>query len=173
MNLRTVPAALCALAVCSSAAAQDAPTPDSPEALNQLYACAAVAEDAARLACYDSAAGRLRQEQTEGRLVAIDRVQAEALQRESFGFELPSLASLMPRLGGDSEEVEAQVSRLIGQSNGAVTFVMNDGQRWTQIESRSARNVRPGDTVHIRRAALGSYMLVAEHGPSHRVRREQ
>ena len=160
-----------------AATAQTATTsPPTAEALTALYACAEISEDAARLACYDDAAGRVRRAQTEGSLVAVDRAQVQEMQRESFGFSLPSIANLLPqRADGQSDEpesVELQVTEVIAHGNGNHTFVMADGQRWTQVEGQRATNVRAGDTIRIRRAAMGSFLLQPSRGgAAHRVRR--
>ncbi len=150
-----------------------------PGALTRAYDCMAIQEDAARLACYDDAVGRLRAAQTSGEVVAVDRVEAERLERESFGFQLPSLGSFLPRLGGGGqaraqiEDLEAQVERIVPRSDGRRAFVMTNGQVWVQTEPQRAGNVRADDTVTIRRAAMGSFMLVSPRGGAgHRVRRE-
>lgn len=165
-------------AAAGSASAQSSETPPPSAEVEALYACAQIADDAARLACYDGATARMRQAQTEGRFVAVDRAQVETMQRESFGFSLPSIANLMPRLGGGDdaglESVALEVERIYGRSDGHAVFVMTNGQRWEQVDTRSPRNIRPGDTVTVRRASLGSFMLVGTRGgTAHRVRRQE
>jgi hypothetical protein len=150
----------------------------TPEALAAAYRCAEITEDGARLACYDQAVGRLRQAESQGQIVAVDRAQAATIERDAFGFNLPSLASLIPSFGGgdgvqnEIENVEMTVERVVERANGRHSFVMSNGQTWAQIEPQSARNVRPGDVIRVRRAALGSFMLSPTHGAAHRVRRE-
>ncbi len=163
------------IAGAEAASAQPAPT---PEALANVYACAQTQADAARLACYDEAVGRLRQAETQGQIVAVDRAQVASIERESFGFTLPSLASLIPRFGGGEAQagpdgIEMEVARIIERPTGRLSFVMADGQIWTQVEAQRARNVRAGDTVTVRRAALGSFVLLPPSGAAaQRVRRE-
>lgn len=163
------------MVLCASAASAQT-EPPRPEPLVGVYACAATENDAERLACYDAAVGRMRQAETEGQFVAVDRQQVEAMRRESFGFALPNVANLFSRGGGGEEaldRLEFQVERVSARADGRHIFVMSDGQRWSQVEPRSASNVRAGDTVTVRRAALGSYMLSPERGgAAHRVRRE-
>lgn len=66
------------------------------EPLGDVYACADVPGDAARLACFDAAVASLRSAQDEGELVAVSREEINEVRRDAFGFNLPSL----PRLGG-------------------------------------------------------------------------
>lgn len=168
-------------AVLWASAAQAQTTPETPETLRQVYACADISEDAARLACYDQSIGRLRAAESEGQVVAVDRAQMQTIERDAFGFSLPSIANILTRRGnndGDAdrdivERIEMEVARVASRLDGRHSFVMTNGQSWIQIQPNSASNVRPGDTITIRRAALGSYMLSPERGAAHRVRREE
>jgi hypothetical protein len=158
----------------AAASAQERVAP--PEALADVYACAATADDAARLACYDAAVGRLRTAEQEGRVVAVDREQVATLERESFGFSLPSLDSLLPRRANAAapeaiERVELIIARIVRRADGRHHIVMANGQTWAQIEPQSASNLEVGDTITIRRATLGSFMLSPQRGAAHRVRR--
>lgn len=163
------------VALITSAAAQE-PT-QRPAVLDQVYACANVTAEAERLACYDAAVGRLREAQSSGNLVAVDRVQAEEIERDAFGFTLPSL----PRLFGNREtaatpvaEAQLEIARVTRRPNLPAVFTMTNGQVWTQIDTESTRNVREGGAVTVRRAALGSYMMSVEAGGhAIRVRRTQ
>lgn len=161
------------IACISTAVAQ---LPETPTALRDVYACAPIAEESQRLACYDAAVGRLQQAETDGRVVTVDREQVATLERESFGFTLPSIGNLLRRNQPETAEldrVEMQVERVLRRGDGTHSFVMTNGQTWTQVEAAPARNVEPGDSIAIRRAALGSFMLSPEHGRGHRVRRTE
>ena len=65
----------------------------SSDPIDDILVCQRIADEGARLACFDAAAGRLTEERENG-LVAIYRQDVEAVERDSFGFDLPS----MPRL---------------------------------------------------------------------------
>jgi hypothetical protein len=172
--MRTILIAAAALgALCSTASAQ---TPAAtPQALTDVYICAQITDDAQRLQCYDGAVGRLRQAETQGQVVAVDRSQAAEIERDSFGFHLPSLSRLLPNLeGGDRtiDNVQMTVASIRTSPLGYHTFVMENGQVWEQVEPQAARNVRAGDTITIERAALGSFRLTSPRGGAgHRVRR--
>jgi len=173
MNLKHAALALLITAVPGTTLAQDAP--GEPDPLAGLLACAQIADDGARLACYDASAEGLRHAQASGDLVAIDRARVQEIERESFGFSLSSVASLLPNRRAEEAQgpayVDLVVAQVLNRGDGPATFVMADGQRWAQVEAQSVQNVRVGDTIRIRRAALGSYLLTPEHGRAHRVRR--
>ncbi len=160
------------LALVAAAAAQE----PRPSALADIYRCAEVPDAAARLSCFDAAVASLRNAEAIGQVLAVDRTQVETLERESFGFQLPSLSAFLPHhddQAGSLERVESQVARVVRLPNGRHSFVLTNGQTWTQTEIRSATNVRVGDSIAIRRAALGGFMLSPEHGAAYRVRRDE
>lgn len=170
----------CSLA--GTAAAQPAPSPQSPEALAKVYACANITESEARLACFDAAVSGLRTAENTGEFAAVDANRVREIQRESFGFTLPSL----PRLGlpgtrradgtvvDEAPATQAMKITRIGRLDGNQTFVMDNGQVWAVVVTQENRNARPGATVTVRKASLGSYLLSAEGGgPALRVRRVQ
>jgi len=172
MRALTVAVVLIGLAPAVALAQTPAPT---PQVLTDVYACAQIQDDAQRLACYDGAVGRLRQAETQGQVVAVDREQAREIERDSFGFHLPSLSRLLPNLEGSDREiddVQMTVASVRVSPTGYHTFEMDNGQIWTQVEPQGARNVRAGDVVTIQRAALGSFRLISSRGGAgHRVRR--
>jgi hypothetical protein len=147
----------------------------TPEALERVYSCTETASDAERLACYDASVRALREAQTGGQVVALDRGNVERIQRQSFGFSLPAVDRLLPRFGhedGTLERVDVTVQRMSVGASGRTTFYMTDGQVWTQVDADPVRNVRVGDNVSIRRAAMGSFMLSpSRNGMGHRIRR--
>ncbi len=185
--MRIVLASLAFIAFAGPVMAQEPaqPVETTPDVLSQLYQCRDIADEAQRLACYDGAVGRVRQAQDTGNLVAIDRGQAREMDRESFGFSLPSLSRMFS--GGSNnnqsastprfervEEIQMEIASVTHQRNGPSTFRMTNGQTWVQIDDEVARNVRQGGSVTVRRASLSSYLMsVAAGGPAIRVRRAQ
>ena len=184
--MRIILASLAFIAFASPAVAQSE-APASPNVLNQVYACRDIADEAQRLACYDGAVGRLQEAQNSGGLVAVDRQQAQQMDRESFGFHLPSLSSIFGGGGGDStqsaasapqfervDNIPMEIASVTHRRNAPSTFTMTNGQVWVQIDDEVARNVRQGGRVTIRRATLSSYLMSVEAGgPAIRVRRVQ
>lgn len=191
--MRIVFISLCLVAAAlGSASAQQPPAtqPSTPGVLDQVYACASIADEAPRLACYDGAVGRLREAQNTGNLLAVDRAQAEEVDRDAFGFSLPSLGRLFgggsenasastpsvarPPAFTPTEEMQLEIARVAMRRDGTASFTMTDGQIWSQIDDKSPRNARAGGQVTIRRAAMGSFLMsLAAGGPALRVRRTQ
>jgi len=166
------------VALAAPAAAQQGG--QSPGVLDQVYACASVTDEAQRLACYDGAVGRLRAAQSAGELVAVDRAQVQEIERESFGFSLPSLPRIFSRSDGaggsgaavqQTERLTLQVAAIRQRNTGVYVVTMSNGQVWEQSDQISMRRLRAGDQVEIRRASLGSFMLYHDRGPAVRVRR--
>ena len=163
------------------AAAQPAPQSPAqapPEALSSVYQCASIQDDTARLTCYDTAVRRLHEADASGQFVAVDRQRVQTLQRESFGFHLPSIGRLLPNFGGSGggvpERIQAAVTSLGMHRDGRHTFTLENGQVWAEVEPGDSRNVHVGDTATIRQMSMGSFMLSSSRGGAgHRVQREQ
>jgi len=189
--MRIVLASLCfvAFAVGPAAAQPQQPQPN-PGVLDQVYACASINDEAQRLACYDGAVGRMREAQTSGNLVAVDRQQAEELDRDAFGFHLPSLSRLFGGGGGASastdsasaerpqfervDRMQLEIARISMRRDGTAIFTMTNGQVWSQIDNENPRMARVGGQVTIRRGTMSSYLMSIEAGgPALRVRRTQ
>lgn len=174
--MRVVLTSLCFIAFASAASAQEGG--QTPAVLDQVYACAGVSGETERLACYDAAVGRLREAQTAGNLVAVDRQAAEQIEREAFGFSLPNLPRIFGRGIADNEDL-SQMQMQIQQidrprGGGAVRMTMTNGQVWTQTDDLAARNLREGRNVTVRNAALGTFLMSVEGGGAAvRVRRTQ
>lgn len=174
--MRAIIMTICAAAAAGPGAlAQPAQAP-TPDVLERVYACRAIADDAARLACFDAATTALQAAETAGEFAAVDREQMASVEQESFGFRIPSLSALVPRFGASEEipSVEMTVERVVRRASGHHAFVMTNGQVWVQVLAEDADNVEPGDTATIRRAIAGSFMMSSSGGRgAHRVRREQ
>lgn len=145
-----------------------------PEALERLAACRAIADNTARLTCYDTAAGALETAQRQGDLVVIDRATAEGTRRQLFGFEAP----VLPRLfgGGDANDIQAIETTLESATqayDGRWVFRLADGGVWRQVDTERVRfQNRPGQAVHVRKAALGSFLMTVGDSRAVRVRRQ-
>lgn len=128
------------------------------------HACANVAVPSARLACYDKAFPPPP---------AVNEAAAENA-RADFGLNRPRESLLNPgqtREQAAPEHIEARVTKVEYGRGGQRGFILENGQTWTQTESRSSGQVQSGDTVQVRKGLLSGYVLVTPGGVQLSVRR--
>lgn len=167
---------LAALTLAVSPAGQTATAPQQrPEMLERLAACRTVADNAARLTCYDGAAAALDNAQQQGDLVVVDRAAVNETRRELFGFDLPTLPRLFSG-GGEAAElssIETTLESASRNGEGRWVFRLADGGVWRQIDSEPVRfQNRSGQDVRVRKASLGSFMMTVGGSRAVRVRRQ-
>jgi len=83
-----------------------AQSPDQPDEIRAIFECKLKASPTERLACYDMAVGRFEVAQNTGEVITVSKTQVENVEREAFGFNLPSLPSLGGIFGGGSKKVK-------------------------------------------------------------------
>ena len=144
----------------STLSAQDTARP--PEYLDALKRCQTIAEDVARLACYDSAVGRVITATEEGKVRLIDKEDVEKARRGLFGFSLPKLKLF----GDDAESAEPDVLQTIVtkvsfDGRNTVLLTVEEGGAVWRIPSADypTLQTKPGDTVEFKKASLGSYFI--------------
>ncbi len=137
--------------------------------------CAEIETDTQRLACYDQLFGApARTKQAESAVTAPATASALAAlgenDRRDFGLsEADKRRNVNLPTAPDSISVTIQsVSR---RPTGEQIFKTEDGQVWVEVEPSSQLRVQPGETVTIRKAALGSYVLVTSKRAGAKVRR--
>lgn len=143
--------------------------------LVQLNQCRNVANDEARLACFDTAAAALDQGEKSGEVIIIERSQVQAARRDLFGFNMPSLPNLFSRGEADDavNSIETALTRATQSADGKWVFQLENGAEWRQIDSMPVRfRNRPGEAVAVRNATLGSYLLTVGSSRAVRVRRQ-
>lgn len=149
--------------------------------------CTRIDDDRARLACYDSASGRASPSgppaTTAVSVPAAAPMAAAPASAAAAPTPMEETVALSERNFGLSAEQQA-VGRVVPKSMTATVVsvtaashigrwvaTLDNGQVWEQRETTAdARRPRPGDTVTIRSASLGSYLLTSSRGAS-RVRR--
>ena len=145
------------------------------EVLQKLTDCRKIAEPDKRLACYDQAAATLDQAEAKGDIVVVDRNQARQVRRQAFGFHLPSI-SLFER-GEKPEEVDTITSTVASaRQNGAGKWViqLEGGAVWVQIDADELfTDPKPGMPVRIKRASMGSYLMIIGNNRGMRVHRTE
>lgn len=155
-------------------AAPQAQPQQRPEMLERLTACRAVADNAARLSCYDAAAAAFDSAERGGELVVIDRAAVSETRRQLFGFELPTLPRLFGEdAGGDLDSIETTLERASRAEGDRWVFRLADGGVWRQVDSEPVRFTnRPGEPVRVRKASLGSFLMTVGGSRAVRVRRQ-
>lgn len=172
-------AALLGLASPAFAQRGDRRQDQRPESFEALVHCRAIAEDAARLRCFDTAAAALEQAAERRDIVVVDRNQVRETRRRLFGFALPAIR-LFGGGGGDEgrgsadEEVREihGIASTASERGGRLTVTLEEGAVWTQIDDQPlAIWPRRGTAIVIRRGILGNFMMEVAGQPGIRVRR--
>ena len=128
-----------------------------PAVYKTVVDCKAVADSAARLACYDAAVAAMDAAQRGKDLVVTDRAAIREARRGLFGLSLPRIRLFGD--GGDDQikEINGKLSAVRSANDGMAIFVLEDGARWKQTDGRPSF-AKSGDPIRIRRTALGGFM---------------
>lgn len=128
--------------------------------------CAALADDRARLACYDSIFGRPAAAAAPAAATAAD-------PEADFGLTEAAKRAREPEESRERfpESISGMVAKVARQPAGELVLTLDNGQVWTQVQVDARARVAVGDTVTIKKAALGSHLLVTEDRYATRVRR--
>lgn len=172
MRSSNMAAVVAALLVISPAMAADEP-PKRPEVFDRLVACRAIADSAARLACFDAQVAKLDEAAAKNEVVVVDRAEVRKARRGLFGLTLPDLGSLF-KGDGDKEEVteiESTIRQVSQNQSGKYVFVLADGARWAQTDTVAMRIPKPGMAIKIRKATMGSYIANVAERPGIKVMR--
>ena len=129
--------------------------------LDALRACRSIAEDAARLECYDQAAGSLTEAVDKGEVQVVDKEDVKEARRGLFGFSLPKIKLF----GGDDdgEQLKMLESTItsVRQTRGGYIFRIEEGNALWQIKNAPMRLRAPevGDKVVFKKASLNSFFI--------------
>jgi hypothetical protein len=147
--------------VAGEAAFAQSKAPSSP-LVQAIAACRGQTDDAARLRCYDRAAGALADAAAKGSVVVVDREDVRKTRRSLFGFTLPKL----PFFSGDNsqddqeEQISAKIASAGAIGHGLFRMRLEDGAMWETTEASSVISPpKAGNQVLIKRGPLGSYMI--------------
>lgn len=128
------------------------------QAQTATHPCAAVLERDARLECYDRSFPP-----------AADVRQAEAEKAtRDFGL-VPETRTRSADASPD--RIEARIVKLVYGQRGERTLTLDNDQVWRIVEATSRGHMVEGDQVSIRKAAMGSHLLISPGGVSLRVQR--
>jgi hypothetical protein len=147
--------------------------------------CAQIAADAERLACYDLLFGSpARTGQAEpsfnGQAVSSLAVAAPTTasavapsvedERRQFGLSEADKRR-NENLPAAPDSISVTIESVSRRPTGEQIFRTQEGQTWVEVEPSSRLRVQPGETVTIRKAALGSYVLVTSSRVGAKVKR--
>ena len=153
----------------SSLHAKDKDTPSPPPPIFQsVLDCEAIAESTARLSCFDRTVAAMKAASTQGELAVFDRGTMREARRGIFGLGLPKLKLFSGRESEEVRSIDSTITGLRRANDGMPIFVLEDGSRWKQTEGRNVF-AKAGDPIHVRQAALGSYMANVKKQPGVRV----
>lgn len=174
VRVLSAPLIVLAFATAPPTNAQEAAAPAGTPAIASLSSCRTVSEASERLSCFDRAALELETALRSGEILVVDRAQATAARRQAFGSTSAPADILQPPRSEDRvDAIETTLTSATQAGDGRWTFVLADGAIWTQVDTDRVRiNNRVGEPVRVRRAAMGSYLLVVGHSGAVRVRRQ-
>lgn len=132
------------------------------------HRCAALADSVARLACYDQIFPPL----IEAEPASVAVKSSEELKAE-FGLSVREVEERKPdaERAQRIDSIEAKVSSVRSIQGGQRVVSLDNGQVWQLTEGGSKGPLSPGDDVTIRRALMGSFILVTPGGVGLRARR--
>ena len=89
-----------------AAYAASAQAGETPDELIAIYKCKSIEKPEIRLECYDNAVERFKKADNDGDLVTVSKSKIQNVEREAFGFNIPSLSSIN-RIFGLKEKSES------------------------------------------------------------------
>jgi hypothetical protein len=128
--------------------------------LQSLSACRGVADEKARLDCYDQATARLAEAVDRKELVVLDRQEIRETRRSLFGFSVPDIPLFRGEAGRDEGTLETVIAGASRLEGGKWQIRLEDGAIWQTNETRlNLSDPRPGQKIVIQRGTLGNYFL--------------
>jgi hypothetical protein len=144
-----------------------------PKVLEEIFECRQVKDPSQRLACFEAAAAKMEEAETQGDVVVVDREQAQAARKKAFGLSMPNITLFGKKeTGPDVTELNASVIRAWRSPRGYWWFQLDNGGVWKQIDTYSMpRDPKPGSKVFIRKVLMGSYFCKVDGQQPIRVHR--
>jgi hypothetical protein len=156
-----------------AAPAQAQPREAPPAPFARAIQCRAIADPQERLACYDREVAALEEAERTSQIRVVDRQQVRRSRRTLFGLDIPDLDIFGRDDGEEVSEVSSTLRSVTQNGMGKWIFELEDGARWLQVDSLNiVPDPRPGHTIRIRRAAMGSFLANVNGRRAVRVRRQ-
>ena len=150
-------AALSVAALAALAPAAGYAQPEDTSLVSSLRECRAMADVRARTACYDG----IPLDPVEQGPVAAAPPPERAKQQAGADFGSNQLPRRPAAEASAPERISAQVTRAVQREPGIYLLALADGSEWQFVDGVPADYAppRPGATVEISRASMGSYLL--------------
>lgn len=161
--MRQAAAILIAVLLPIGASAQDSrPSDRSSVLVDDIAKCRAVADSTERLACFDKAAAALQSARDKRELIVVSKDTVKQTRRRLFGIALPKIKLFGDGVDEDEETVVDSITAKIvsAQKTDRIRWRIkfDDGSTWTTLEDFRVKEPKSGDTMEVRRAAMGSFM---------------
>ncbi|EQB14040.1 hypothetical protein RLDS_14025 [Sphingobium lactosutens DS20] len=152
--------------------------PPQAELFTNLLQCRSIAADAERLACFDRQVGAMETASQRDEVVVLDKSELNKTRKTLFGFSFPKL----PFLGGGDDDdaakeeegvshIQATIASVRSLGYGKWQIGLEDGAQWMTTEAVTGRDPKAGQSIEIKRAAMGSFMGKIEGGRTIRMKR--
>ena len=134
---------------------------------DRMGACASVADNTERLACFDR--------EMKANRTAPAPAKAPAAARAATPSEAPTqeaAPAIAAQKKAPPKTITAKVVAVTRPTGRDLRIELDNGQVWRETDHNSEIELKPGDEVRVRAAALGSFLLHAPSGRSTRVHLE-
>lgn len=145
------------LALISSAPAYAQKGRDPEDRLGDLRKCSAIAEDAARLACFDTAVASVIAQQDSGEITVVEKEDIETTRRSLFGFSLPKIGLFGSSDDKADEILQSRITGLRRVRNDYWEITIEEGSVWRAANTPRRFKPQVGDPVELEAAAMGSF----------------
>ncbi|WP_343518547.1 hypothetical protein [Sphingomonas sp.] len=145
-------------------------------AADAVAGCRNITDSAERLACFDRAAAEFVAARERKDLVVLDRSDVQKTRRSLFGFALPRIKLFGGGDEAEREQVREIDSKVVSAAQVAPdrwSVTLDDKTQWVTLEGARGFPPRAGESVNIKRGALGSYLAMFDKRRSIRVRRTE
>jgi len=113
---------------------------DTPDELLAIYKCKSLKNPKTRLECYDNAVERFEKANNDGELVTVSKSKIENVEREAFGFNIPSLS--INRIFGLKEKPEGVASaENVTETNDLISPVKKSDKKKDKKQNIKVKNI--------------------------------
>ncbi len=131
--------------------------------------CRAIADAAARLACYDRGVAALQTAQQSNELYVADKQAMKEARRGLFGFSIPKLKIF----GDESEQIDELETTIAAVREGqrGYVFTLAEGGRWAQMDKKYMDRPKVGSKIKIEKGVMGSFIASVNGKSGFRIER--